>query len=111
MIKTEKNYEFRKKLIEIHKKDLRDYEIHSTSDEMEITDGYIIDISSENSDVVLTAAKDFQDYMLISMNVSVMVSLKKGTTKQYRKIPQRPFMAGTLTMQSFATLPTTVKLW
>jgi len=81
MRKAEKNYEFRKKLIEIHKKDLHDTTVLKKENEIEITDGFIVDVSCAESDVVLTAAKDFADYMLISMNVSVMISKKKTEKK------------------------------
>lgn len=82
MRQAEKNYEFRKKLIEIHKKDLRDTDIIKEKNELEITDGFAIDVSAAETDVVLTAAKDFVDYMLISMNVSVMITKKKTSEKK-----------------------------
>ncbi len=82
MRKLEKNYEFRKRMMQIHKKDIVNVSIMPGEDELVITDGFVIDISQTDSDVVLTAAKDFQEYMLISMNVSVMIARKKETGKK-----------------------------
>ncbi len=78
------NYEFRQKMLEIHKKDLRDETLTPATDETEIKNGFVIDISKAVTDVTLTAAKDLQDYLLISMGVSTMIDVKgnaKGTGK------------------------------
>ncbi|MBQ7897280.1 MAG: hypothetical protein IJ323_02530 [Clostridia bacterium] len=76
MRKPEKNYEFRHKMLDIHKKDIRDFSLVPTDNEIEIKNGFIIDISRVNTDVVLTAAKDLQDYLLISMGVSVLIDTR-----------------------------------
>ena len=81
MRKTEKNYAFREKMLQIHQKDLRNANRLREADEFEITDGLVVDISKVPGDVVLTAAKDFQDYLLISMNVSILL-IKKTSDKQ-----------------------------
>lgn len=72
----EKNFEFRKKLTQIHKRDLRQADLLPTTEELALCDGYVIDISGAQGNVVLTAAKDFQDYMLLSMHVSVRITQK-----------------------------------
>ncbi|MBQ5746359.1 MAG: hypothetical protein IIV81_00330 [Clostridia bacterium] len=76
MRKPEINYEFRQKMLEIHKKDIRDLSLDVAPDEIEIADGFVIDISTHVSDVTVTAAKDLQDYLLISMGVSTMIDTK-----------------------------------
>ena len=77
MLHTQQNYDFRKAMLEIHKKDLRDIAVKPGADEFEIKDGMKIVIDENASDVILTAAKDFADYLYTSMGVSVFV--KKGT--------------------------------
>ena len=77
MLHTQQNYDFRKAMLEIHKKDLRDISVKPGADEFEIKDGMKIVIDENASDVILTAAKDFADYLYTSMGVSVFV--KKGT--------------------------------
>lgn len=76
MRKPEKNYEFRHKMLKIHREDIRDTAIMPSSDEIEIKDGFVIDISRAKTEVTLTAAKDLQDYLLISMGVSVLIDTK-----------------------------------
>ena len=75
-MKTERPYEFRNRLEEVHKKDRRDYSVIPAENEFEIKDGWEILIDSSASEVILTAAKDLQDYFLTSMNVSLL--LKKA---------------------------------
>ena len=77
MLNTEKNYDFRKAMLEIHKKDLRDFSIKPETDEFEIKEGMRIVIDENASDVIITAAKDFADYLYTSMGISLFV--KKGT--------------------------------
>ena len=77
LLHTQQNYDFRKAMLEIHKKDLRDVSVKPGADEFEIKDGMKIVIDENASDVILTAAKDFADYLYTSMGVSVFV--KKGT--------------------------------
>ncbi|MBE6651268.1 MAG: hypothetical protein E7613_08140 [Ruminococcaceae bacterium] len=76
MRKPEKNYEFRHKMLKIHREDIRDKKLVPSFDEIEIKDGFVIDISRTMTEVVLTAAKDLQDYLLISMGVSVLIDTK-----------------------------------
>jgi len=79
MLKTEKKYEFRKRMLTIHKADLRDEALVPAADELVIEDDFVLYVPEGAADVAWTAARDFVDYMLISMNVSVRV--KKGQTK------------------------------
>ncbi|MBQ4517152.1 MAG: hypothetical protein II997_01035 [Clostridia bacterium] len=76
MREIEKNYAFRKKMLQIHQADLRNTSLLPDKDEFEITDGFVVDISKASGEVTLTAARDFQDYLLISMGVSVLLTQK-----------------------------------
>ena len=71
----EKNYAFRKKLLKVHNENVRDNSLNATSDEFEFKDGAVI-YYKDNTDVIVTAVKDFADYLYTSMNVSVMISAK-----------------------------------
>ena len=64
----EKNYDFRVRLDEIHKKDVRDYSIKAEETEYEISH---ICFKCENSfsSVVKIAMEDFIDFMIKSMGV------------------------------------------
>ncbi|WP_409345527.1 hypothetical protein [Paenibacillus sp. MBLB4367] len=70
---SEKNYEFRKRLEVVHKPDRRDPNVRASAQEVEITDEWRIVIAKDAGPVVLNVAKDLQDYLLVSMDVSVPV--------------------------------------
>lgn len=72
-MKKEQNYDFRKRMSEIHKPNLRDMRVQCKSCQYEIQDGCIVCIPKDASVVVLTAARDFVDFLLESMNVSARI--------------------------------------
>ena len=76
----EKRYDFKKDLLEVHKKDRRDFTLRPTGNEFVISDGLAIVLPRECDEVVLTAAKDFVDYLFTSMHVSTMVSRQQTDT-------------------------------
>ncbi len=69
----ETNYEFRKRLEVVHKPNLRQANVTVQQDELLIEDGWTIVIGSEAQPLVMNVAKDLQDYLLTSMNVSVLI--------------------------------------
>ncbi len=77
MLKKEVNYEFRKRLLEVHKKDVRDFSLTPNTDEFEIKDCMVISVPSDAEEVALVASQDFCDFLLTSMDVAACV--KKGT--------------------------------
>lgn len=72
---TERNHEFRKRLEVVHKPDRRDPDMRPEAGEIEIGHDWHIAISRQAGPVVLQVAKDLQDYLLVSMNVSVSIRL------------------------------------
>ena len=72
---VEKKYEFRKRLLVVHQKDIRDSAIVARDDEFAFKDGCKIVIGKDASEVIVTVAKDFADFLFTSMNVSAMVSI------------------------------------
>ncbi len=67
----EKNYDFRKRLLEVHNVDVRDFDVIPQADEVEVNDEWEIVISENADRVILTAAKDLQDYFFTSMDLSL----------------------------------------
>lgn len=78
----EKNYEFRKKLLTVHKENIRDTSLTPESNEYEIPEGIVIKLP-DKTDVILTAAQDFADYLVKSMGIGTMIS--KSTLYSFRK--------------------------
>lgn len=72
-MQIEQNYDFRKRMLEIHPKKLRDVNASVRENEFQIEDNFTIFVSEHAGDVILTAARDLVDYLFISMNVSARV--------------------------------------
>ncbi|GAA3403169.1 hypothetical protein ACFFNY_06075 [Paenibacillus hodogayensis] len=70
----ERNYEFRNRLDVVHKPNRRDPRLQPEPDECRIDETWRIVISEEASPPVVHVAKDLQDYLFTSMNVSVLLT-------------------------------------
>ena len=79
-LKKEKNYEFRRFLEKVHTPNRRDTSVVCGETELEITEGWAILIEENCANVILNVARDLQDYLLVSMNVSVLLKKKADLT-------------------------------
>lgn len=70
----EKRYQFKEELLEVHKKDRRDFSVVPEDDEFVISDGILIVVPEDASDVIMTATRDFESYLFVSMNISSMIT-------------------------------------
>lgn len=73
-MKKEQRYEFKKELLQVHKKDRRDFSLKPEKNEFIVPDGLAVVLPDGYDIVVETAAWDFADYMLKSMDQSAMVT-------------------------------------
>lgn len=73
MMKTERKYEFRKRLNEVHKPNRRDHALQPKASEAAVGRSWSIVISESASPVLTQAAKDLQDYFFTSMNESLLL--------------------------------------
>jgi hypothetical protein len=69
----EKNYEFRKKMAVIHQPNRRDPQKQAGKSEIEIGEDWNIVINRSSSEYLINLAKDLQDYLFTSMQVSVLL--------------------------------------
>lgn len=77
-MKTEKNYDFRIRMDEVHKRGRRDNSLKASDNEVCLDHSWSIGVADGCSEVILHAAKDLQDYLLVSMNFSVrLVKMNK----------------------------------
>lgn len=86
MTLNERNYDFRKKLLQAHLENLRDLNRKPAEEELEIKNNFVMIIPENAGQVLLTAAKDFQDYLFTSMDVSVLLQrgdVQKSETKNH----------------------------
>ena len=74
----EQRFDFRNRNFVVHKPNLRVCCTENRDNMVEITNDYTIYINSNSSDAVLKAARDLQDYLYISMNVSVALKRADG---------------------------------
>ncbi|MBE5868726.1 MAG: hypothetical protein E7293_07185 [Lachnospiraceae bacterium] len=76
MLKIQKPYDFKTELLEVHKKDRRDKSLTPREDEFAFPEEVRI-VLLDNSDVILTAARDFTDYLFTSMGISGFITEKQ----------------------------------
>ena len=74
----EKKYEFRKRLRIVHQANVRDNTLTAETDELVLKQGLCIVLPPCSGEVILWGAKDFQDYLFTSMNLSSMLVYEKG---------------------------------
>lgn len=67
----ENNYDFRQKLLQVHTPDLRCADYQPKPGMVQLDDSFSICIALNCGDVILTAAKDLQDYLFTSMGCAV----------------------------------------
>ena len=78
---TEAPYAFRQRLVTVHRQDRRDFSLRPAADELEIADGARIVVSASAPALVVHAARDFQDYLLLSMGVNASVLAADATVR------------------------------
>ena len=74
----ERNYDFCKRMLQVHKKDRRDHNLQPEADEFAFASPVRILMPKGAGEVTLTAAKDFADYLFTSMNVTAYVDYDRG---------------------------------
>lgn len=73
-MRKESNYDFCKRLLTVHRTDLRSPALRPEADEFSFRDTLRICIPKDADEVLLTGAKDFTDYLFTTMNVEAFLS-------------------------------------
>ncbi|MFH1477313.1 MAG: glycoside hydrolase family 20 zincin-like fold domain-containing protein [Verrucomicrobiota bacterium] len=83
---AENNYDFRKKMRQIHRAGRRDMTLTPHPDECVIDELWVIAVPENfGADQVLaTAARDFQDYLAVSMGISIPIRTKANGINEIR---------------------------
>ncbi len=79
MLKKERRYDFFKRLLPLHKPNLRDRSLTPADDEWALPDGAVIRLPENSDKVIRTAALDFIDYLLTSMNISARLTFEQNS--------------------------------
>ena len=74
----EEKFQFKAELLKVHKKNRRNKALTPSADEFEIKHGLFIVVPENAGIVTMTAARDFEDYLFTSMNVSSMVTTQSA---------------------------------
>lgn len=78
MLKKEIRYDFRKRLLQLHKPDRRDRSAVRQPGEWQLPEDIRIAVERDASAVIVTAAKDLADYLLVSMGIGAGLSYEKS---------------------------------
>ncbi len=70
---SEEGYEFKKLLLDVHEKNIRDYSVKKEEVDFEFNDNTTIVLPNTKDDVIINAVRDFENYLYNSMNLSVAV--------------------------------------
>ncbi len=73
MLPIENNYDFKTQLLTVHANDVREDFNPPKRNEFAFSDGIKISVFASESQVVMTAIRDFEDYLFTSMGVSVLI--------------------------------------
>jgi hypothetical protein len=82
----EKNYDFRKRLLEVHKSGRRDFSLAPGSDELALPNETDILIPVDAGRVLLRAARDMQEYLSVSLGICARVLMVEDVSLA---LPQR----------------------
>ena len=74
----EKPYDFRKRLDVVHESGRRDPAAKPAADEFVVKDGFVIALPPDATDLMRFAARDFEEYLDVSMGVSARIERIKG---------------------------------
>ena len=66
MLTEQNNYDFKSELLVVHETNVRDYSIKKSPAEFEFVDGVKIFVANSENEVVMTAVRDFEDYLFTS---------------------------------------------
>lgn len=78
---TERNYDFCKRLLEVHQKNRLNPLLKPKDDEIALYGPVPIYISPDACEIVMTAAKDFADYLFTSFHIPAFIDYDDGAVK------------------------------
>ena len=90
----EVNYQFRERMLQVHKPDRRMPWAVCGNDQVEVTSGWRICIPDRKDPVLYNAARDLEDYFAVSMGVypGVAVKAEGKNVIEYRIDPLQIFL-------------------
>ena len=78
---VERPYDFRRRLEKTHESWVRDMSLKPAADEFAFADGAVVAVPDVAGEVLLTAARDFVDYMFVSQRTSVRLAAGSCATE------------------------------
>ena len=77
-MRKEERFAFKKELLQVHKKNRRNKALLPENDEFVIQNGIRIVVAEDADIITMTAARDFEDYLFVSMNIPSMVTTEES---------------------------------
>jgi len=77
-MQEERKYQFRERLCVVHPANIRDPLAKKAPGEMALEDCFVLSVPADASDVLLTGARDFCDFLFTSMDISAAISRKRN---------------------------------
>lgn len=74
MLTEQNNYDFKSELLVVHEPNIRNTNIKKQVGEFEFIDGMKIFVENFDNEVIITAVRDFEDYLFTSHGVSVLIT-------------------------------------
>ena len=74
----ERRYDFKRDLLNVHKKGLRDFSLSPAKDEFVVSDGLAVVVPKDADKVIMNAVRDFESFLFISMKTSAFVTENDG---------------------------------
>lgn len=78
MLKKQNNYDFKSELLIVHPENVRDFSLLAEKDEFCFLENAKIYIENPDDQVIITASRDFVDYLFTSMSVGVALTKKQA---------------------------------
>ena len=69
----EKRYDFKRELLNVHKKGRRNFNLSPSANEFVISDGIAVIVPEDADKVIMNAVRDFENYLFISMKTSAFI--------------------------------------
>ena len=88
----ERNYDFRKRMLEVHKPGRRDFHVLPSENEIQVDETWEIVLPEDTARVLKIAANDLQDYFAVSMKVFLKLRITDNIATKSLPYLERLFL-------------------
>jgi hypothetical protein len=85
----ERNYDFRKRMLEVHKPGRRDFHVLPSENEIQVDETWEIVLPEDTARVLKIAANDLQDYFAVSMKVFLKLRITDNIATEIASLSRK----------------------